>query len=123
MVNIQIQESEAFDRLGIIEVKIFNTNDLQTKTELNRQKLDLMAEINKSIGYDKARAVYSSKEYTDLYNVNFELFDAVDKAKKDEVTASFVDELVYERHLAKKNLQNKHFGNEFKEIKLGYKNE
>lgn len=120
MVTIQIQESEAFDRLSILECKIFNCNDAVVKTKLKQQRLDLMAEINESVSYDKARSIYSSDEYTNLYNVNFELFDSVDKAKKDLVTASYVDSLVYKRHLAKKKLQNKHFGDDFDEVKIGY---
>jgi hypothetical protein len=47
-------------------------------------------------------------------------FDAVDKAKTNEVTAQHVDYCNYQRHTAKQNFQNKFFNSDLSEVKIGY---
>ena len=47
-------------------------------------------------------------------------FNAVDKAKNNEVTAQHVDYCNFQRHTAKQNFQKKFFNNDLSELKMGY---
>ena len=62
-----------------------------------------------------------SKEYENMIKANELTFDAVDKAKNNEVTAQCVDYCNYKRYIAKQDFQKKFFDCELKEQKLGYK--
>jgi hypothetical protein len=119
MINISVQESEAFDRLSILEVKKINSSPLQQQT-IQKQIQELQEIISKGIGSIRAMQIYRSPEYKHLLEINSKLFLYVEKAKKNEVTAKQVDDEVYNRHLAKKNIQKVFFNNEMNEIKIGY---
>lgn len=121
MISIQVQEAEVFDRLSILEVKYNKTNNLDIKNNLNKQIEELKAQINLAIGHDLEKLIYNSKLYKNLYNTNYKLYEFVDLAKKDQIKASEVDNYVYIRHLAKKELQEEFFNNSFEEVKIGYK--
>lgn len=112
--------AEMFDRLSIIEVKIFNRPI--EKEKLIIQKQEQQEDINNTIGYDLAKEIYCSPEYMKLYNENFNLFSLVDLVKKeDKQSVGYkIDQGVYSRFLAKKELQNKFFSEELNEVKVGY---
>ena len=61
-----------------------------------------------------------SDEYKNILNANNLTFDAVDKAKTNEVSAQYVDYCNYQRHTAKYKFQNKFFNSDLNEIKIGY---
>ena len=47
-------------------------------------------------------------------------FEAVNKAKNNEITAKDVDYCNYQRHIAKINFQKKFFSCDINEVKIGY---
>ena len=61
-----------------------------------------------------------SEEYKNMIKANELTFDAVDKAKNNEVTAQHVDYCNYQRHAAKQNFQKKFFTSDLSELKIGY---
>ena len=120
MITIQIQENRAFDELAILEVKKYFCDDPVKKQTIQDQIEELSEQINIGIGYDKAKEIYTSEEYTKLYTINFELFVFFDKIKKEKRDALEADSMNYQRHLIKNKLQEKFFGGINSEIKLGY---
>lgn len=116
MIKISVDAAFAFDMLAILLVKSKKLNNIQ-----NAQNYFAFAsEIKDQIGVDKMQEVLNSQEFADLREINSEVFDLVDKAKDDSCLASDVDKGNYQRYLAKKALQQKFFGGELKETKIGY---
>ena len=72
------------------------------------------------MGEELFSKIIKSKEYNDLLNANELTFNAVDKAKTDDVLASYVDKCNYGRMLSKKKLQEKFFNTNLTETKIGY---
>ena len=107
-----------FDFLSILDVKkTKNPQNYDNYTNFSTQ-LRLLEDF---IGKDKLDYVMGSKEYTELFLINFRLYDLVDLAKKDIVKASEVDAVVYERFVAKGLLQKRFFPQEIQiEKKIGY---
>jgi hypothetical protein len=114
MIKITVDEAYAFDYYSILELK--NQNGSQVDHIINVIKSDLTEQI----GLEKFNLIIESEEYSRLYDSNKKTFEAVDKAKTDEVLASYVDECNYLRMTHKRELQNKFFSSSLSEIKLGY---
>jgi hypothetical protein len=78
--------------------------------------------IHLQIQFDSEKWFFmvNSEEYKNMIEANKLTFDAVDKAKNNEVTAQYVDYCNYQRHTAKQNFQKKFFNNNLSEIKIGY---
>lgn len=116
MIKISLDEGYVFDLLAIHLVK-----SRKKPSVLNYQNyFDLANEIKDQLTLEKFSDVIDSKEFDELVNVNNAVFEAVDLAKTDEIPASAVDHLNYKRYLAKKKVQEKFFGGELKEQKIGY---
>lgn len=120
MIKIDIEENAAFDMLSILDVKLIKCTDKEKYNKISIQHKNLYDCISSSISKKKMIEITLSKEYYNLFKINFKLFELVDKAKKNEVTAKDVDDEVYNRHLAKQALQKKFFNNEIEEVKIGY---
>lgn len=118
MIKLLVDEAYAFDYLSILEVKITKKDDENLKFILDVCKENIKDQIGKNLFED----IFGSLEYEKLFKINEDLFDAVDLVKINKVTAKYVDDLVYERYLAKKDLQSKFFKNSITEVKIGYKN-
>jgi hypothetical protein len=116
MINLQVSESYALDYLSILCVKAKKS---PTLTNCNNYHTCLN-NIGHELGFGKLTEILSSSEYKNLRACNLETFEAVDKAKTDEIPASAVDRLNYERFLYKKSLQDKFFDEKLTEQKLGY---
>ena len=114
MIKISVDEAYAFDYMSILEIKKENGNDVEII--INTIKNDLINQL----GLDNFNEVINSVEYDRLRNANKSTFDAVDKAKTDDVLASFVDRCNYERMICKKNLQDRFFDTKLSEMKIGY---
>jgi hypothetical protein len=69
---------------------------------------------------EKWLLMINSDEYKNIIKANELTFDAVDKAKNNEVTAQHVDYCNYQRHSAKQNFQKKFFTSDLSELKIGY---
>jgi hypothetical protein len=111
MIELIVDESYAFDYLSILQIKSEISN--------NTEKFDLIYQDLKS-KLDIFDIIIKSKEYKDVYNANKKIFEAVDLAKENKVDAKYVDVCNYERYIVKVKLQNKFFGNDLIEKKIGY---
>jgi hypothetical protein len=116
MIRITVDEAYAFDYLSIIEIKSKNNNIVNDALTIIRN--DLISQLGDKL----VNEILSSEQYLNLYNANKLTFDVVDKAKKDEVTASYLDKCNYKRMISKKELQHKFFQNNLSELKIGYEN-
>jgi hypothetical protein len=114
MIKITVDEAYAFDYYAILQIKKEYGSNVDVSIEL------IKSDLIDSVGLEKFNQIINSKIYLDLYESNKETFKAVDKAKTDEVLASYVDKCNYKRMILKKELQIKFFSNSLSETKLGY---
>jgi hypothetical protein len=114
MIKITVDEAYAFDYFSILELKKENGSNIDDVI------LTIKKDIISQVGLELYESIIKSKEYKDLYLANKLTFDAVDKAKTDDVLASYVDKCNYLRMENKKNLQNKFFSGKLSEVKIGY---
>ena len=101
MITLLVDEAYAFDYLSILEVKKQKSslsNDAWRKCYIHLQN---------QFDPEKWLSMIYSVEYKNMIKANELTFDAVDKAKNNEVTAQHVDYCNYQRHTAKQNFQNK----------------
>ncbi len=134
MVQIKIQEAEAYDRISILEIKLKYPGNYQIRNSLAKQLEELESRTNSVLGYDRAVLVHKSVEYATLYKCNEKIFYLIDSLNRYTETQTLTDEeksrisylgldinfTNYGRHLAKKNLQAKFFGDILEEEKVGY---
>jgi hypothetical protein len=107
MISILVDEGYAYDYLAILTVK---SKKLQTDKALEAR--DQCSEfIMEQVGEDKHLDILTSQEFINLFNVNSETFDAVEKARYGEISAKKVDDLNMKRYNCKLALQNKYFPN------------
>ncbi len=121
MIKISVDESDAFDRISILEVKKDKAESRNVINKLTKDITNLEQEINEAISFDKAIQIYKSVEYCNLKNINKEIYELIDimNSSSSYVDAKTINNLNYQRFLAKKALQEKFFG-ELNEIKVGY---
>lgn len=116
MIKVSLDESVCFDMLAILLIKTKKSPDMQhTKNYLN-----FVADIKDEIGLEKLYEVMNSQEFENLREANNEVFSGVDLAKEDKIRASTLDALNYRRFLWKQKIQEKFFGGEISERKIGY---
>ena len=113
MINLNVDEAYAFDYLSILEIK-------KEKYSNNTQWLDCWLYLQSQFESEKWLSMIHSEEYKNMIKANLLTFDAVDKAKNNEVTAQHVDYCNYQRHVAKQNFQKKFFNSALSELKIGY---
>jgi len=113
MINLNVDEAYAFDYLSILEIK-------KEKSSNNKQWLDCLLHLQNQFEPEKWLSIIHSEEYKSMIKANLLTFDAVDKAKNNEVTAQHVDYCNYQRHTAKQNFQKKFFTSDLSELKIGY---
>lgn len=117
MLNILVDESYAFDFISILDVKLRRFPYVK---QVNDQRDIIVNSLKMQLGESLMNEILSSDEYKACIDANEIMFDLVDKAKKDEVTAQDVDYGNYRRCEAKKRLQMKFFNSGNVEIKTGY---
>jgi len=113
MINLNVDEAYAFDYLSILEIKKEKSSD-------DKQWLDCWLYLQNQFESEKWLSIINSEEYKNMIKANLLTFDAVDKAKNNEVTAQHVDYCNYQRHAAKQNFQKKFFTSDLSELKIGY---
>ena len=113
MINLNVDEAYAFDYLSILEIK-------KEKSSNNKQWLDCLLHLQNQFEPEKWLSIIHSEEYKSMIKANLLTFNAVDKAKNNEVTAQHVDYCNYQRHTAKQNFQKKFFMSDLSELKIGY---
>ena len=104
MINILVDEGYAYDFLAILDVK--NTKNLKNAYDNWRLCQNV---LEYQVGKELHQKILSSQEYKNLYTVNEETFDAVEKARYGTITAKEVDNLNMKRYYCKLDLQNKFF--------------
>ncbi len=114
MITLLVDEAYAFDYLSILEVK------KQKSSISNNAWTKCYAYLQNQFDNEKWSHMMHSKEYESMIKANELTFDAVDKAKNNEVTAQHVDYCNYQRHTAKQNFQKKFFMSDLSELKIGY---
>ncbi len=113
MINLNVDEAYAFDYLSILEIK-------KEKFSNTKQWLDCSLCLQNQFEPEKWLSIIHSEEYKSMIKANLLTFNAVDKAKNNEVTAQHVDYCNYQRHTAKQNFQKKFFTSDLSELKIGY---
>jgi hypothetical protein len=114
MINLLVDEAYAFDYLSILEVKKEKSCNSYTAW------INCWSNLQSQFDSEKWLSIIYSEEYKNMIKANRLTFDAVDKAKIDEVTAKYVDHCNFQRYIAKQNFQKKFFNNELQEYKIGY---
>lgn len=116
MIKISIDEASSFDILSILLIKTHKSADSQHV----KNYINFVADIKDEIGLEKLYQVMNSAEFADLRAANELVFLKVDLAKKDLVSASELDAANHQRYICKQKIQNKFFGNNLTEQKIGY---
>lgn len=114
MILLQVDEAYAFDYLSILDLK-------RQKFSKNHDAwIKCYKFLQNQFESEKWLSMIYSKEYKDMIEANLLTFDAVDKAKNNEVSAQHVDFCNYQRYIAKQEFQKKFFDNNLSELKIGY---
>lgn len=126
MIRISVDEGYAFDMLAIAEVK---TKKLNLEDKRYGPVFAHFCKILFDIGHELSDThilakIIASPEYQELKRVNSDLFDLIDKLKKENGEECYdkrVDMLNYSRFLLKKKLQERFFPEtQVSEQKIGY---
>jgi len=112
MIKLTVDECYAFDFLSILAVK-------NKKTGHGKNQFDFCSQ-NIRDQVDNFDDVISSSQYQSLVDINEKIFNAVDLAKQNLVTAKLVDDLNYDRYLVKQQLQKRFYDTLTNEKKHGY---
>lgn len=105
MITIPVDEAYGFDYLSIQQVKKSDT-EMQIAFHLKGQ-----------VGSILFNKIMQSKEYSDLYDANLNLFNCVEQARYGIISAKELDDANMQRHYAKKALQKAFFTEELTELK------
>lgn len=98
MLSLIVDEGYAYDYLAILIVKKAEEAYALTSLYLEAQ-----------VGKDLHNEIIDSKEFKELIAANIMTFNAVEKAKTDEMTASEVQGCNYLRFKSKTELHKKYF--------------
>jgi len=98
MINLPVNEAEAFDYLSILQVKL----DRGLPVDARYSEVALALDSTDGIDIEQVLASY---EYNLLYGANALCFDAIERAHRDEISARAVQRLNHDRYLAKRALQ------------------
>lgn len=122
MINIPVDEARAFDELIIHTLKLMHGK--YTDVTLYAAANALNAAIARGVGVNLFNTVYGSAEYENLFRLNSQVFDAINRLKTDGEwpgAALEIDGLNYQRYLAKQALQKRFFPETpLTERKMGY---
>lgn len=103
MITLKVDEGYAYDYLSILRVKL-------NKGLIPESTVAACGEhIKSQIGDYLHFSIINSAFYDELVLLNTKTFEAVDLAKTNSINASAVNDLNYERYLAKRKLQTKFF--------------
>lgn len=101
MISIFVDEAYAYDYLSILSVK-------GNAWEYHDKIYDMIAS---QVGDELHKKIIASEEYVNLMAANKNTFQAVEFARKGEISAKEVDKRNMERYTCKVALQNKFFPN------------
>lgn len=101
MIRLPVSEAYAFDYLSILRVKIMR--GIKDSGYADSIKSDIEAAIGKPL----FARVMRSQEMAELNDANLQVFDAIERAHRDEIRASAVQRYNRRRFDAKKALQER----------------
>lgn len=110
MIQLPTDEAVAFDMLAILDVKL--NHGLPVTSERARLWDALLSQLG-----DTANQVVRSASYEALLKSNAEVFDTIELAYRDAISASSVQRSNYARHIAKKALQQAFWSSPLLEVK------
>lgn len=116
MISLLVSESYAFDYLSILQVKYERLNTKETRFQFFVCRDNIVNEL----GEDVFNKIFESEIYAELLQANHNVWDLVERAKNDNVTAKEVDYGNFVRWDCKNKLQSKFFNNKNYEVKNGY---
>ena len=116
-IPLMVDAAYAFDYISILNIKNKENPTKENFFNLKNCEKNIDEAIN---NIDLVDQIYKSKEYSDLWHANKEVFDLVSLAKKNLCQASEIDEANYRRFICKQTLQKKFFLNGITETKIGY---
>jgi hypothetical protein len=105
MINLPVSEAYAFDYLAILWVKADRGKD----SKQYRQQVTCAIEESLNGSWSE---VINSLEFHQLYEANAAVFDMIEKAMRDECSASAVVAANHRRYAAKKALQERFWPHE-----------
>lgn len=121
MHKLTVDAAYAFDYCSILEIKTQKNPTNQNIANLTICKKDLTS----TLGDKLASLIFNSEEYKNLLDANLKTFEKIDSLKsvgEHYGDATEIDSLNYSRYLLKRKIQEKYFGAEVSEQKIGYKN-
>lgn len=107
MITILVDEGYAYDYLAILTVKHKIFNNEKTLTARNLCNEHILSQVSE----DRHIEIIQSQEFKNLFDANFETFEAVEEARYGQISAKEVDDLNMKRYDYKVALQNKFFPN------------
>lgn len=107
MITILVDEGYAYDYLAILTVKHKIFNNEKTLTARNLCNEHILSQVSE----DRHIEIIQSQEFKNLFDANFETFEAVEEARYGQISAKEVDDLNMKRYDHKVALQNKFFPN------------
>ena len=116
---LEVDASYAYDFLSIYEVKEnMNPTDLEAK----RNTTETINFLSRQLGESVNEKIMESEEYYNLLDINMKLYNKVNEVKKNPCLGKDVDDLVYQRKIAKSKLQKTFFpfSPGVREQKFGY---
>lgn len=105
MITISVDECYAYDYLAILSVKHEKINNEKTLTAKELCNEHLLNQVGES----KHIEILSSQEFKNLFDINAETFDAIEKVRHGNISAKEVDDLNMQRYTYKITLQSKFF--------------
>lgn len=105
MITILVDEGYAYDYLAILAVKHKIFNNEKTLTARNLCNEHILTQVSE----DRHIEIIQSEEFKNLFDANFETFEAVEEARYGKISAKEVDDLNMKRYHCKVALQNKFF--------------
>lgn len=99
----------ALDVLSIGEVKMLKLEEGEKRDQVIKHVKILSQELENYLGLNKFLAIYQSQEYLNLYKINEKVWEAVDLAERNEISAKEVADLNTNRYYWKSQLQKKFF--------------
>jgi hypothetical protein len=103
MILLPVDEAFAFDYLAILCVKLDRGLDVEKDIE----RVEVM--ISHQVG--NLNSIKASYQFKKLMITNERTFDAIELAHRGRISARRVQEINYERYLAKRELQEKFWRN------------
>lgn len=107
--KITLDWCSIFDIFAIYEIKAYRLENGAKREAVLKSVENLWNEMDKQLGTQTLYKIYQSYQYRNLYETNREVWDSVDLAEIDKISAKQVADLNTKRFYYKNQLQLKFF--------------